>query len=156
MLCARAASLNRHNHAEKQTTNANDQHTKTTTTTLSITHHQSPPPPITTPITIQTITNNIINNQLVDIIVALEPTFGGVNLEDVRSPECFFVERECQRRMAIPVFHDDQHGTAIVAGAGEGVLGSVVGRGACKGKGGCVEGRGREGGAPVSCRCRRE
>ena len=43
--------------------------------------------------------------QLVDIVVALEPTFGGVNLEDIKSPECFFVERECQRRMNIPVFH---------------------------------------------------
>ncbi|KIY92252.1 malate dehydrogenase (oxaloacetate-decarboxylating)(NADP+) [Monoraphidium neglectum] len=56
--------------------------------------------------------------KLVDIVVALEPTFGGINLEDIKSPECFYVERECQRRMAIPVFHDDQHGTAIVAGAG--------------------------------------
>jgi malic enzyme len=43
--------------------------------------------------------------KLVDIVVALEPTFGGVNLEDIKSPECFFVERECQRRMNIPVFH---------------------------------------------------
>lgn len=48
----------------------------------------------------------------------MEPTFGGINLEDIRSPECFYVERECQRRMNIPVFHDDQHGTAIIAGAG--------------------------------------
>lgn len=56
--------------------------------------------------------------KLVDIIVALEPTFGGVNLEDIKAPECFFVERECQARMNIPVFHDDQHGTAIIAGAG--------------------------------------
>ena len=53
-----------------------------------------------------------------DIVVALEPTFGGVNLEDIKAPECFWIERECQRRMNIPVFHDDQHGTAIVAGAG--------------------------------------
>jgi malate dehydrogenase (oxaloacetate-decarboxylating)(NADP+) len=45
------------------------------------------------------------------------PTFGGINLEDVRAPECFAIERECQRRLDIPVFHDDQHGTAIVAGA---------------------------------------
>ena len=129
VLCARAASLNRHNHAEKQTTNANKQHTKTTATTLSITHHQSPPPPVTTPPI--TPPSNQRPHQLVDIIVALEPTFGGVNLEDVRSPECFYVERECQRRMAIPVFHDDQHGTAIVAGAGE----AGVGRGVARGRG---------------------
>eukprot|EP00803_Ostreobium_quekettii_P010906 evm.model.scf_584.3 EVM.evm.TU.scf_584.3 scf_584:43334-50562(-) len=56
--------------------------------------------------------------KLVDIICALEPTFGGINLEDIKAPECFYVEKECQRRMNIPVFHDDQHGTAIVAGAG--------------------------------------
>eukprot|EP00241_Pyramimonas_parkeae_P004345 CAMPEP_0114260004 /NCGR_PEP_ID=MMETSP0058-20121206/20213_1 /TAXON_ID=36894 /ORGANISM="Pyramimonas parkeae, CCMP726" /LENGTH=885 /DNA_ID=CAMNT_0001375125 /DNA_START=134 /DNA_END=2791 /DNA_ORIENTATION=+ len=56
--------------------------------------------------------------KLVDTIEALEPTFGGINLEDIKAPECFHVERECQRRMNIPVFHDDQHGTAIIAGAG--------------------------------------
>jgi len=56
--------------------------------------------------------------RLIDIVCALEPTFGGINLEDIKAPECFEVERECQRRMNIPVFHDDQHGTAIVAGAG--------------------------------------
>ncbi|WIA37314.1 hypothetical protein OEZ86_014249 [Tetradesmus obliquus] len=56
--------------------------------------------------------------KLVDLLVALEPTFGGVNLEDIKAPECFYVEREAQRRMSIPVFHDDQHGTAIIAGAG--------------------------------------
>jgi malate dehydrogenase (oxaloacetate-decarboxylating)(NADP+) len=43
---------------------------------------------------------------------------GGINLEDIKAPECFYVEKECQRRMNIPVFHDDQHGTAIIAGAG--------------------------------------
>jgi malate dehydrogenase (oxaloacetate-decarboxylating)(NADP+) len=55
--------------------------------------------------------------RFVDVVCALGPTFGGINLEDVRAPECFFIERECQRRLSIPVFHDDQHGTAIVAGA---------------------------------------
>ncbi len=54
---------------------------------------------------------------LVEVIAALEPTFGGINLEDIKAPECFLVERECQARMAIPVFHDDQHGTAVIAGA---------------------------------------
>jgi len=56
--------------------------------------------------------------KLVDLLVALEPTFGGINLEDIKAPECFYVEKEAQRRMNIPVFHDDQHGTAVVAGAG--------------------------------------
>jgi malate dehydrogenase (oxaloacetate-decarboxylating)(NADP+) len=55
--------------------------------------------------------------KLVDVIAALEPTFGGINLEDIKAPECFFVERELRRRMKIPVFHDDQHGTAIIVGA---------------------------------------
>src|SRR5213080_4376148 len=55
--------------------------------------------------------------KLVDIICALEPTFGGVNLEDIKAPECFYVERKCRERMKIPVFHDDQHGTAIIVGA---------------------------------------
>ena len=55
--------------------------------------------------------------KLVDIIAALEPTFGGINLEDIKAPECFFVERELRRRLKIPVFHDDQHGTAIIVGA---------------------------------------
>ena len=55
--------------------------------------------------------------KLVDMIAALEPTFGGINLEDIKAPECFFVERELRRRMKIPVFHDDQHGTAIIVGA---------------------------------------
>jgi len=55
--------------------------------------------------------------KLVDVIVALEPTFGGINLEDIKSPDCFVVERECRKRMKIPVFHDDQHGTAIVVAA---------------------------------------
>ncbi len=55
--------------------------------------------------------------KLVDIIAALEPTFGGINLEDIKAPECFIVERELRKRMKIPVFHDDQHGTAIIVGA---------------------------------------
>jgi len=57
-------------------------------------------------------------DKLVDIIAALEPTFGGINLEDIKAPDCFFVERALRERMKIPVFHDDQHGTAIVVGAG--------------------------------------
>src|ERR1700678_1938698 len=55
--------------------------------------------------------------KLVEIIAALEPTFGAINLEDIKAPECFVVERELRRRMKIPVFHDDQHGTAIIVGA---------------------------------------
>ncbi len=55
--------------------------------------------------------------KLVDIIVGLEPTFGAINLEDIKSPECFFVERKLRERLNIPVFHDDQHGTAICVGA---------------------------------------
>ena len=57
-------------------------------------------------------------DKLVDVIAALEPTFGGINLEDIKAPDCFYVERELRKRMKIPVFHDDQHGTAIVVGAG--------------------------------------
>jgi len=56
-------------------------------------------------------------DRLVDIIAALEPTFGGINLEDIKAPECFIVERKLRARMKIPVFHDDQHGTAIIVGA---------------------------------------
>lgn len=56
-------------------------------------------------------------DKLVEIIAALEPTFGGINLEDIRSPDCFHVEQKLRERMKIPVFHDDQHGTAIVVGA---------------------------------------
>src|SRR6187431_3304721 len=55
--------------------------------------------------------------KLVDIIASLEPTFGGINLEDIKAPECFFVEQKLRARMKIPVFHDDQHGTAIIVGA---------------------------------------
>ena len=56
-------------------------------------------------------------DKLVDIIASLEPTFGGINLEDIKAPECFIVERKLRERMNIPVFHDDQHGTAIIVGA---------------------------------------
>ena len=57
-------------------------------------------------------------DKLVEIIAAMEPTFGGINLEDIKAPDCFIVERKLRARMKIPVFHDDQHGTAIVVGAG--------------------------------------
>jgi malate dehydrogenase (oxaloacetate-decarboxylating)(NADP+) len=57
-------------------------------------------------------------DKLVDIIAALEPTFGGINLEDIKAPDCFYIERKLRERMKIPVFHDDQHGTAIVVAAG--------------------------------------
>jgi len=56
-------------------------------------------------------------DKLVDIIASLEPTFGGINLEDIRSPECFLVEGKLRKRLKIPVFHDDQHGTAIIVAA---------------------------------------
>ena len=55
--------------------------------------------------------------KLADIVCALEPTFGAINLEDIKAPDCFIVEQRCRERMGIPVFHDDQHGTAIVVGA---------------------------------------
>ena len=55
--------------------------------------------------------------KLVEIIAGLEPTFGGINLEDIKAPECFIVERKLRERMRIPVFHDDQHGTAICVSA---------------------------------------
>ncbi len=56
-------------------------------------------------------------DKLVDIIAALEPTFGGINLEDIKAPECFYIEKRLRERLKIPVFHDDQHGTAIIVGA---------------------------------------
>ena len=56
-------------------------------------------------------------DKLVDIIAALEPTLGGINLEDIKAPECFYVERKLRERLSIPVFHDDQHGTAIISSA---------------------------------------
>ena len=70
-------------------------------------------------------------DKLVDIIAALEPTFGGINLEDIKAPDCFYVERRLRERLQIPVFHDDQHGTAIVVGAallnGLKVVGKAIG-----------------------------
>jgi malate dehydrogenase (oxaloacetate-decarboxylating)(NADP+) len=56
--------------------------------------------------------------RFVDVVCAIAPTFGGINLEDIRAPECFYIEEECKRRCDIPIMHDDQHGTAIIAGAG--------------------------------------
>jgi malate dehydrogenase (oxaloacetate-decarboxylating)(NADP+) len=71
-------------------------------------------------------------DKLVDVIAALEPTFGGINLEDIKAPDCFYVERKLRERMKIPVFHDDQHGTAIVVGAaiinGLKVVGKDIGK----------------------------
>src|SRR5215213_2187568 len=61
--------------------------------------------------------NETDTDKLVDIIASLEPTFGGINLEDIKAPECFEIERRLRERLKIPVFHDDQHGTAIVAAA---------------------------------------
>ncbi len=56
-------------------------------------------------------------DRIVDVVAALEPTFGGINLEDIKAPECFYIERKLRERLKVPVFHDDQHGTAIVAAA---------------------------------------
>jgi malate dehydrogenase (oxaloacetate-decarboxylating)(NADP+) len=71
-------------------------------------------------------------DKLVEIIASLEPTFGGINLEDIKAPECFQIERKLRERMSIPVFHDDQHGTAIIVGAavlnGLAVVGKDIGR----------------------------
>src|SRR3954465_4622906 len=71
-------------------------------------------------------------DKLVDIIAALEPTFGGINLEDIKAPECFYIEKKLRARMKIPVFHDDQHGTAIIVGAavmnGLRVVGKDIGK----------------------------
>src|SRR5579862_3035137 len=80
-------------------------------------------------------------DKLVDIIAALEPTFGGINLEDIKAPECFYIERKLRERMKIPVFHDDQHGTAIVTAAamlnGLKIVGKEIGsvKLACSGAG---------------------
>lgn len=57
-------------------------------------------------------------DRFIEIVAALEPTFGGINLEDIKAPECFYIEQKLKERMEIPVFHDDQHGTAIISGAG--------------------------------------
>jgi malate dehydrogenase (oxaloacetate-decarboxylating)(NADP+) len=71
-------------------------------------------------------------DKLVDIIASLEPTFGGFNLEDIKAPECFYIERKLRERMKVPVFHDDQHGTAIIVGAallnGLKVVGKDIGK----------------------------
>ena len=71
-------------------------------------------------------------DKLVDIIAALEPTFGGINLEDIKAPECFYIEAKLRERLKIPVFHDDQHGTAIITAAavlnGLRVVGKDIGR----------------------------
>lgn len=56
--------------------------------------------------------------QLINIVKAMEPTFGGINLEDIKAPECFYIEETLKEMMSIPVFHDDQHGTAVISGAG--------------------------------------
>ena len=76
--------------------------------------------------------NELDPYKLVDIIAALEPTFGGINLEDIKAPECFIVERELRKRCKIPVFHDDQHGTAITVSAafinGLKVVGKDIGK----------------------------
>lgn len=56
-------------------------------------------------------------DKIVDLVAALEPTFGGINLEDIKAPECFYIEQKLRERMNIPVFHDDQHGTSIIVGA---------------------------------------
>ena len=69
--------------------------------------------------------------KLVDIIAALSPTFGGINLEDIKGPECFYIERELIKRCDIPVFHDDQHGTAIIATAGLMNAAEITGRKLC-------------------------
>ncbi|GGY28608.1 NADP-dependent malic enzyme [Paludibacterium paludis] len=61
--------------------------------------------------------NELDPDKLVDIIASLEPTFGGINLEDIKAPECFYIEKKLRERMKIPVFHDDQHGTAIITAA---------------------------------------
>ena len=61
--------------------------------------------------------NELDPDRLIEVIAALEPTFGGINLEDIKAPECFYIESKLRERLKIPVFHDDQHGTAIIVGA---------------------------------------
>ena len=67
-------------------------------------------------------------DRFIETVALLEPTFGGINLEDIRSPECFYIEKELKKRMSIPVFHDDQHGTAIITGAALLNAASLTGR----------------------------
>jgi malate dehydrogenase (oxaloacetate-decarboxylating)(NADP+) len=62
------------------------------------------------------------------MIAALEPTFGGINLEDIKAPECFYIEKKLRERMKIPVFHDDQHGTAIISAPPSSTACKVVGK----------------------------
>ena len=57
-------------------------------------------------------------DKIIEIVEAISPTFGGINLEDISAPNCFYIEEELKKRLSIPVFHDDQHGTAIVVLAG--------------------------------------
>ena len=96
-------------------------------------------------------------DKLVEIIAALEPTFGGINLEDIKAPECFYVERKLRERLRIPVFHDDQHGTAIVAAAailnGLRYVGKDIAKAklVCSGAGAAATGR-REAWAPRTWR----
>jgi malate dehydrogenase (oxaloacetate-decarboxylating)(NADP+) len=83
-------------------------------------------------------------DKLVEIIAALEPTLGGVNLEDIKAPECFYIEKKLRERMKIPVFHDDQHGTAIISGGRAAQRPGAGGQGHRRGQAGGV-GRGRGG-----------
>jgi len=57
-------------------------------------------------------------DEIIKIVAAISPTFGGINLEDIKAPECFYIEEELKKMLDIPVFHDDQHGTAIISSAG--------------------------------------
>ncbi|SQD02533.1 NADP-dependent malic enzyme [Escherichia coli] len=61
--------------------------------------------------------NELDPDKFIEVVAALEPTFGGINLEDIKAPECFYIEQKLRERMNIPVFHDDQHGTAIISTA---------------------------------------
>ena len=81
---------------------------------------------------------------LIDTIARMEPTFGGINLEDIKAPECFYIEKKLRERMKIPVFHDDQHGTAIVAAAAILNAPEARGQGHRRGQAGRL-GRGRGG-----------
>jgi malate dehydrogenase (oxaloacetate-decarboxylating)(NADP+) len=80
---------------------------------------------------------------LVETIAALEPTFGGINLEDIKAPECFELEERLRERMAIPVFHDDQHGTAVIVGCRCHQCAAPVGQGHCQGQDRRLRCRGR-------------
>ena len=86
--------------------------------------------------------------KLVEVIAALEPTFGAINLEDIKAPDCFYVERELRKRMKIPVFHDDQHGTAITVAAAMLNGLKVVGKDIAQGQAGRLRRRRRGAGLP--------